>query len=112
MRRCVINKNLMGWTVTTSNSCSLTIPPVHPLLRQQSSVRSYPCYIFISSCVMCYTWSVSLFTFYFVLVLFVVHNKLDPSLHCLGEKYTPLHHRTKHRLACLSFCLCVFFIFS
>ena len=37
--------------------------PVHPLLHKQSSVRPSPCYIFITSYVMCYTWSVPLFTF-------------------------------------------------
>ena len=37
--------------------------PVHPLLYQQSSVRPSPCYIFITSYVMCYAWSVPLFTF-------------------------------------------------
>ena len=35
--------------------------PVHPLLHQQSSVRPYPRYIFITSYGMCYAWSV--FTF-------------------------------------------------
>ena len=40
------------------------------------------------------------------LVLLAVLNKLDPSLHCLGEKHTPLHCRTQHRLACLSSCVC------
>ena len=39
--------------------------PVHPLLYQQSSVRPSPCYIFITSYVMCYAWSVPLFTFQF-----------------------------------------------
>src|ERR1043165_9845184 len=37
--------------------------PVHPLLHQQSSVRPSLHYIFITSCDMCYAWSVSLFTF-------------------------------------------------
>ena len=37
--------------------------PVHPLLHEQSSVRPSPCYIFITSYVMCYAWSVPLFTF-------------------------------------------------
>src|SRR3954462_5796596 len=42
--------------------------PMNPLLHQQSSVRPSPHYIFITSCVMCYSWSVlhlllSLFSF-------------------------------------------------
>src|SRR3954466_8201104 len=72
---------------------SLGMPPVHPLLHQQSSIRPSPHYIFITSCVMCYAWSVLhlLFSFaLFSLVLFAVHNKLDPSMPCLGEKHAPL----------------------
>src|ERR1041385_838020 len=34
--------------------------PMHPLLHQQSSVHPPSHYIFITSCVMCYAWSVSL----------------------------------------------------
>src|ERR1044072_3634576 len=52
---------------------SLGIPPVDPLLHQKLSVRPSLYYIFITSCVMCYPWSVSLFTFLrFVFALFVV----------------------------------------
>ena len=84
--------------------------PVHPLLYQQSSVRPSPCYIFITSYVMCYAWSVPLFTFQFVLVLLAVHNKLKHSLPCLGEKHAPLHPGTQHRFSCLFF-LCVLYLF-
>ena len=42
---------------------SLGMPPMHPLLHQQSSVCLSLHYIFITSCVVCYAWSVSLFTF-------------------------------------------------
>src|ERR1043165_8196748 len=52
--------------------------PVHPLLHQQLSVRPSFHYIFITSCVMCYAWSVSLFTFLSSFALFAVSNKLDP----------------------------------
>src|ERR1041385_1549361 len=60
----------------------------------------------------CYVLNLERPALYFLvyLVLLVVHNKLDPSLHCLGEKHAPLHLRTQHRLACLSFLLCVFFV--
>ena len=65
--------------------------PVHPLLHQQSSVRPSPRYIFINSYVMCYAWSVLHLLFSLLcLVLFSVHNKLDPSMPCLGEKHAPL----------------------
>src|SRR3954466_7467846 len=75
--------------------------PVHPLLHQQSSVRPSSHYIFITSCVMCYAWSVSLlgFVFSLFLALLAVHNKLDPVLLCAGEKHAPLSKsRTHHRI--------------
>src|SRR4051812_25449302 len=79
--------------------------PVHPLLHQQSSVRPSSHYIYITSCVMCYAWSVSFLGLlvWFSLALFVVHNKLEPSLLCVGEKHAPLQTRTHHRISCLSF---------
>ena len=65
--------------------------PMHPHLHQQSSVRPSPHYIFITSCVMCYAWSTLHLLFSLIcLVLFAGHNKLDPSMPCLGEKHTPL----------------------
>src|SRR4051812_26589718 len=75
--------------------------PVHPLLHQQLSVRLSFHYIFITSCVMCYAWSVSLlgFIFLFSLTLLSVHNKLDPVLLYVGEKQAPLSKfRTHHRI--------------
>src|SRR3954464_10034001 len=44
--------------------------PVHPLLHQESSVRPSSHYIFITSCVMCYAWSVSLLGFIFSFLQF------------------------------------------
>src|SRR3954465_3259744 len=74
-----------------SQASKLGDAPVHPLLHQQSSVRPCPHYIFITSCVMCYPWSVWHLLFsLFCLVLFAVHNKFDPSMPCLGEKHAPL----------------------
>src|SRR4051812_27185023 len=65
--------------------------PEHPLLHQQSSVRPSSHYIFITSCVMCYAWSVSLLGFIFsFLYLFLL---------CVGEKHAPLSKsRTHHRI--------------
>src|SRR3954465_13050402 len=61
--------------------------PVHPLLHQKLSVRTSFHYIFITSCVMCYAWSVPLFTFLrFVFALFFVHNKLDPRFLLCGSE--------------------------
>ena len=63
--------------------------PVHPLLHQQLSVRLSFHYIFITSCVMCYAWSVLL------LVSFLVfHNESELSFLYLGEKHAPLLPRT------------------
>src|SRR3954463_14647653 len=50
------------------------------------------------------------FTFLVYLFLHAIHNKLDPILHCLGEKHAPLHPRTQHRFSCLSL-MCVLYIF-
>src|SRR3954462_3186657 len=49
---------------------SLGMPPVHPLLHQQSSIRPSSHYIFITSCVMCYAWSISLLSFIFSFLYF------------------------------------------
>src|ERR1043165_5337619 len=64
---------------------SLGMPPMHPLLHQQSSFRPSLHYIFITSCGMCYAWSVSLFTFLGLFCFLCCSNKLDPSLlFCVG----------------------------
>src|SRR3954469_16030002 len=89
-----VKRSRLGMPTCTPNKysrrlkrLSLGIPPMHPLLHLQLSVRPSLHYIFITSCVMCYAWSVSLFTFLrFVLVLFVVHNKLDPSFLLCGRE--------------------------
>ena len=52
--------------------------------------------IFLSLHVLCAILGVSAFIFQFALVsllLLYVHNKLNPSLHCLGEKHAPLPPR-------------------
>src|SRR3954470_5600425 len=42
-------------------------------------------------------------TLYFLVcfLLLAVHTKLEPSLHCVGEKHAPLHPITQHRFSCL-----------
>src|SRR3954466_9813226 len=76
--------------------------PVHPLLRQQSSVRPSLHYIFITSCVMCYAWSVSLFTFLGLFCFLCCSNKLDPSLlFFVGEIHAPLELELLIGFACL-----------
>src|ERR1043165_5484226 len=65
--------------------------PVHPLLHQQSSVCPSLHYIFITSCVMCFAWSVSLFTFIGLFCFVCCSNKLYPNLlFCVGEIHAPL----------------------
>src|SRR3954463_8828810 len=60
--------------------------PMHPLLHQQSSVRPSFHYIFITSCVMCYAWSVSLFSFLSFFCFVCCSNKLDPSFLLCGRE--------------------------
>src|SRR3954469_6989313 len=75
--------------------------PEHPLLHQQLSVRPSFHYIFITSCVMCYAWSVSLFTFLGLFCYVCCSNKLDPSLlFCVGEKHAPLELELLIGFAC------------
>src|SRR4051812_11565390 len=77
--------------------------PMHPLLHQQLSVRLSLHYIFITSSVMCYAWSVSLLHFLVYFTLFAVHNKLDPTFFCVGEKHAPLKLEILIGFSCLFF---------
>ena len=85
--------------------------PVHPLLHQQLSVCPSFHYIFITSCVMCYAWSVLLFTFQFSLDFFAVHNKLEPRFLCVGEKHAPLQTRIPRRIFMLILSTSVLYLF-
>src|ERR1043165_2955177 len=81
---------------------SLGMPPMHPLLHQQSSVCPALHYIFITSCVMCYAWSVSLFTFLGLFCFLCCSNKLDPNLlFCVGEIHASLELELLIEFACL-----------
>src|SRR3954467_11183223 len=81
---------------------SLGIPPLHPLLHQQLSVRPSFHYIFITSCVVCYAWSVLLFTFLGLFCFVCCSNKSDPSLlFCVGEIHAPLELELLIGFACL-----------
>src|SRR3954462_7004297 len=76
--------------------------PEHPFLHQQLSVRPSLHYIFITSCVMCYAWSVSLFTFLGLFCFVCCSNKSDPSLlFCVGEIHAPLELELLIGFACL-----------
>src|SRR3954463_12097832 len=82
-----VKRSSLGMPMCTPNKysrrlkhLSLGMPPVHPLLHQQLSVHLSLHYIFIASCVVCYTWSVSLFTFLGLFCFVCCSNKLDPSI--------------------------------
>ena len=85
---------------------SLGMPPCIPFsINNHQFVLLHA--IFLSLHMLCTMLGVShSLPFQFVLVLLAVHNKLDPSLHCLGEKHAPLHPRTQHRFSCLSLIVC------
>src|SRR3954464_14520761 len=82
-----VKRSSLGMPTCTPNKysrrikhLSLGMPPMHPLLHQQSSVRPSLLYIFITSCVMCYAWSVSLFTFLSLFSFVGCSNNSDPNL--------------------------------
>src|ERR1041385_8732817 len=112
---------------------SLGMPPCTPTnIQGDSSVKAWGCpraspspSTIISSSlvslyfyhfmhyVLCLELLALRFYFLFYLALLAVHNKLEPSFLCVGEKHTPLpKSRTQHRtFPCLSL-MCVFFSFS
>src|ERR1041384_8132758 len=76
--------------------------PKHPLLHQQLSVRPSLHYIFITSCIVCYAWSISLFTFLGLFCFVCCSNKLDPIfLFCVGEIHALLELELLIGFACL-----------
>src|SRR3954471_7543811 len=88
---------------------SLGMPPCIPF-----SIKNYQFVfrftIFLSLHALCAMLgaSRSLFPFWFYLSLLAVHNKLEPSFLCVGEKHAPLpksrtQHRTFHAYLC---CVC------
>lgn len=63
--------------------------PEAPLLHRQKSGHLSRHYIFIASCTMCFSWSVSCFSFLSWFSLFVCCNKwLDPNKFPLEEMYS------------------------
>src|ERR1041384_4936694 len=106
-----VKRSSLGMPMSTPNNystrlkrLSLGMPLMHPLLYQQSSVRPSSHYIFITSCVMCYAWSVSLFTFLGLFCFLCCSNKLDPNLLvCVGEKHALLELELLIGFACLFF---------
>src|SRR3954463_9331434 len=88
-----VKRSSLGMPMCTPNKysrrikhLSLGMPPVHPLLHQQLSVRPLLHYIFITSCVICYAWSVLLFTFLSSFCFVCCSNKLDPNFLLCGRE--------------------------
>src|ERR1041384_7588882 len=104
-----VKRSSLGMPMCTPNkifketqASKLGDAPMHPLLHQQLSVRPSFHYIFITLCVMCYAWSVSLFTFLrFVFAFFAVVTSYIPAFFCVGEKHAPLELELLIRFACL-----------
>src|SRR3954462_5084249 len=104
-----VKRSSLGMPLCTPNKysrrlkhLSLGMPSMHPLLHQQSSVCLSLHYIFITSCVMCFDWSVSLFTFLGLFCFLCCSNKLDPNLiFCVGEKHALLELELLIGFACL-----------
>src|ERR1043165_3075156 len=104
-----VKRSSLGMPMCTHNKysrrlkrLSLGMPPMHPLLYQQSSVCLSLHYIFITSCVMCFAWSVSLFTFLGLLCFLCCSNKSEPCLlFCVGENHAPPELELLIGFACL-----------
>src|ERR1043165_9609238 len=104
-----VKRSSLGMPICTPNKysrrlkrLSLGMPLMHPLLHQQSSGCPSLHYIFITSCVMCYAWSVLLFTFLGLFCFLCCINKLYPNLlFCVGEKHAPLELELLIGFACL-----------
>src|ERR1043165_9897147 len=104
-----VQRSSLGMPMCTPNKysrrlkgLSLGMSPMHPLLHQQSSVCPLLHYLFITSCVMCFGWSVSLFTFLGFFCFLCCSNKLDPNLlFFVGEKHASLELELLIGFACL-----------
>ena len=117
-----VKRSSLGMPKCTPNKYSrrlkhprLGMPPMHSLLHQQSSVCLSLHYIFIASCVMCFAWSVSLFTFLGLFCFVCCSNKLDPNLlFFVWERYTlRLNQNSSQDLHAFSFsCECSFSFLS
>ena len=71
------------------------------------SVRLPFHYIFITSCVMCYAWSVLLLVSFLFSLAF--NNESELSFLCVGEKHAPLQTRTYRRIFMSIFAMCVLY---
>jgi hypothetical protein len=65
--------------IQEAQSSMLEDAPEAPLLHRQKSGHLSAHYIFIASCIMCFSWSVSSFSFQICLVLFAAINGWIPT---------------------------------
>ena len=87
---------------------SLGMPPCIPFSINIISSSFVPLYFYHFMCyVLCLERLAFSFLFSFSLALLAVHNELEPSFLCVGEKHAPLQHRTQHRIFMLIFVVCV-----
>ena len=88
--------------------------PMHPLLHQQLSVRLSFHYIFITSCIMCYTWSVSLLGFIFSFIqLCLMFITIQNPAFFVWERNTLHFQNLEHDIGLfmLIFAVCVLYLF-
>ena len=99
------------WISRTIKRQSLGMPKASPLLHRHPSGRLRWNYVFITFHIMCYSWSVILFFFQFVLVCLLVMYFVRSYLSCVGE--TRSAFSLENSCASLIFCwvfLALFFL--
>src|SRR3954462_5534042 len=106
-----VKRSSLGMPTCTPNKysrrlkrLSLGMPLCIPIFINNHQFVPRCTIFFITSCVMCYAWSVSLFTFLSLFSFLCCSNKLDPNLlFCVGEKHTPCELELLIVFACLFF---------
>jgi hypothetical protein len=83
--------------------------PEAPLLHRQKSGHLSTHYIFITSCIMCFSWSISCFSFQFSLVLFGAINGWTPT-NFFWRSCLAFHLPRTLRFSLLSFNVCFLFL--
>jgi hypothetical protein len=83
--------------------------PETPLLHRQKSDHLSTHYIFIASCIMHFSWSISCFSFQFCLVLFSAINGWTPT-NSFWRSYLAFHLPRTLRFSLLSFNECSLFL--
>ena len=106
-----VERSSLGMPPCTTNKYSRIlkrlssgIPPCIPFFINNHQFVPRCTIIFIASCIMCFAWSVSLFTFLGLFCFLCCSNKLEPNLlFCVGEKHAPLELELLIGFACFFF---------